>query len=54
MHKNIEILLVVLYNLALFAGASYLVVEHNVTAWVYFVALCFGASWNIKMKKDEA
>jgi hypothetical protein len=42
----LEILFILVYNLLLLAGASYLVVVHNVTGWVYLVALCFGASWS--------
>lgn len=50
--STIEILLILLYNLCLLAGASYLVYYHDASAWLYFLALCFGASW--KSDKDEA
>lgn len=45
MKRNIEILLVIIYNLALLVGASYLVIEHNFSAWIYLLALVFAASW---------
>jgi hypothetical protein len=36
---------VVVYNLALLAGVSYLVYWHDASAWLYALALLFGASW---------
>ena len=51
MSKITEILLVFAYNLALLAGASYLYVVHNVSGWIFVLALVFGASY--KGKKDE-
>ena len=49
--KSVDKLMILLYNIILLAGASYLVVEHDVTAWIYLIALFFGATWN---EKDTA
>jgi MFS-type transporter involved in bile tolerance (Atg22 family) len=46
MNRLLEIVLVIMYNLVLLAGASYLVIHYEVTAWIYLIALCFGASWD--------
>ena len=51
MNKNLEFLIVALYNLALLAGASYLVYYKDASAWLFALALCFGASWTTK--KEE-
>lgn len=46
MNRLLEILLVIVYNLSLFAGASYLVYYRDASAWVYVLALIFAASWD--------
>ena len=46
MNRNLEIFLVLVYNLALVAGTSYLIVAHDFSAWMYLLALIFAASWN--------
>lgn len=43
--RPVEILLVICYNLALLAGASYLVYYRDASAWLYLLALMFAASW---------
>ena len=48
----LEMLFILVYNLTLLAGASFLVYYKDASAWIYFVALCFGASW--KSDKEEA
>lgn len=50
--KLVEVFMVMLYNLVLVAGASYLFVEHNVSAWIFAIPIIFAASWSTK-KKDE-
>ena len=45
MARLVEIFLVVVYNLSLLAGTSYLVYYKEASPWLYFIALCFGASW---------
>lgn len=40
-----------LYNIILFAGASYLIVAHEFSAWVYLVALMLAAS--LRKEKDH-
>lgn len=52
MNRSIEVLLVVLYNLALLAGASYLVYYKDGSGWLYVVALMFGATWRDKCKDE--
>lgn len=53
MTNLVEIFFVICYNLALLAGASYLVVVHNFSAWIYVLALIFGAGWKDKSCKKE-
>lgn len=48
MNRTLEVFIVVVYNLALLAGASYLVYYKDASAWIYVLALCFGASWKEK------
>ena len=50
MSRTIEIVLVIIYNLSLLAGASYLIVVHDFSAWMYLLALIFAAGWNSKPK----
>ena len=48
----LEMIFILVYNLTLLAGASFLVYYKDASAWIYVVALCFGASW--KSDKEEA
>lgn len=50
--KPLEIFLIICYNLALLAGASYLVYYKDASAWLFVLAMVFGASW--KNKEDVA
>lgn len=50
MTRNLEIFLVLAYNLALVAGTSYLIVAHDFSAWLYLLALVFAASWDKESK----
>lgn len=49
-----HVLLVIVYNLILLAGASYLVVAHDMSAWIYVLALIFAASWNTETEKEKS
>ena len=46
MNRNLEILLVCLYNLALLAGCAYMIVEHDWSAWILVLAVMFAAKWD--------
>jgi hypothetical protein len=46
--KVLEVLLVLLYNLVLLAGACYMIVTYDWSAWCLLIPLVFGATW-----KDE-
>lgn len=46
------ILLILVYNITLLAGASYLVYYQDASAWIYALALMFGATWN-QTQKDS-
>lgn len=50
MNRNLEIFLVLVYNLSLVAGTSYLIVAHDFSAWTYLLALMFAASWDKESK----
>ena len=50
MNRNLEIFLVLVYNLALVAGTSYLIVVHDFSAWMYLLTLIFAASWDKESK----
>lgn len=52
--KLLEVGMVMLYNLALVAGASYLYVVHDVTGWIFLLPLIFAASWNTKENSKES
>ena len=41
----LEMLFILVYNLSLLAGASFLVYYKDGSAWLYVLALCFAASW---------
>ena len=45
MNRIVEIALVIIYNLALLAGASYLVYYKDASAWLFVLALIFAAGW---------
>jgi len=45
MNRIAEIVLVIIYNLALLAGASYLVYYKDASAWLFILALIFAAGW---------
>ena len=45
MKRIIELILVIAYNLSLLAGASYLIVAHDFSPWIYLLVLMFGATW---------
>lgn len=51
MNRPLEIFIVVVYNLILVGGASYLVYYKDASAWLYLIALIFAAGW--KDKKEE-
>lgn len=48
MNRNLEIFLVLVYNLVLLFGTSYLIVVHDFSVWMYLLALIFAASWDKK------
>ena len=48
----LEMLFILVYNLSLLAGASFLVYYKDASAWIYVVALCFGASWHSEKEKE--
>ena len=52
MNRIIEIAVVALYNLALSAGASYLVYYKDASAWLFILALIFAAGWNSDKKEE--
>ena len=49
--KTIDKLMRLMYNLLLIAGASYLVYYKDASAWIFVVAIIFGASWSEKDKE---
>lgn len=51
MKHIIEIAIVIVYNLALLAGASYLVYYKDASAWLFVLAIIFAASW--KSDKEQ-
>lgn len=50
MVKTIDKLMLLVYNLLLVAGASYLVYYKDASAWVFAVAIIFGKSFSNKDK----
>jgi len=46
--KSIDKLMILCYNLLLLAGASYLVYYKDASAWLFALALVFGAKWSEK------
>lgn len=49
--KTIDKLIILLYNLTLLVGASYLVYYKDASAWLFVLAIIFAGSWS---EKDEA
>jgi hypothetical protein len=48
MDNILKFILVGIYNLILFGGASYLIISHDFSAWIYLIALLLAAS----LRKD--
>ena len=42
-----------IYNLAIIAGTTYLVVEYDWSMWCYLLAMCFLITRSSSEKKDE-
>lgn len=53
MSRNIEIFLVLTYNLALLAGACYMIQVYDWSAWLLVLVLIFGASWDKEKTIDK-
>ena len=51
--KLVEVFMVMVYNLALVAGASYLYVAYNVSGWIFLLPLIFAASWSTKKEESN-
>ena len=52
MYKDeVVVFLILIYNFAIVAGASYLVAVYNWSMWSYLLAMCFMVS--VKSSKDE-
>lgn len=49
--KTVDKLIILLYNLLLVAGASYLVYYKDASAWLFALALIFAGSWSEKDKE---
>ena len=45
--------MILVYNLILLAGASYLVYYKDASAWLFVLAILFGAKWS-ENDKEEA
>lgn len=55
MNKTVVGLAVILYNLTLIVGTTYVVIEYNWSMWTYLLTICFMLSMkNIKDDKDES
>jgi uncharacterized protein (DUF983 family) len=50
MSDNFVVFMILLYNFAIVAGASYLVAVYNWSMWTYLLAMCFMLSTR---KKDD-
>ena len=48
--KSVDKLIILMYNLILATGASYLVYYKDASAWVFAVAIIFGKSFSNKDK----
>ena len=53
MVKTVDKLMILCYNLLLVAGASYLVYYKDASAWLFVVAIIFGASFSEKDKDEK-
>jgi hypothetical protein len=51
--KSVDKLMILVYNLILVAGACYLVYYKDASAWLFVLAIIFGASWSEKDKDTE-
>ena len=51
--KSVDKLIILCYNLILVAGASYLVFYKDASAWLFALAIIFGASWSEKDKEEK-
>lgn len=51
--KSVDKLIILMYNLILATGASYLVYYKDASAWIFVVAIIFGASWSEKDKEEK-
>ena len=49
---TVVILLILMYNLVLVAGASYLVYYKDASAWLFLLVLVLASSWK-ESKKDD-
>lgn len=49
--KSIDKLMILLYNIILVAGASYLVIQHEFSAWIYVLVVILAGSWSEKDKE---
>ena len=49
--KTIDKLIILLYNLVLVTGASYLVYYKDASAWLFVLAFMFAGSWSEKDKE---
>ena len=49
--KTIDKLIILVYNLILLGGASYLVYYKDASAWIFLLAVIAGASWSEKDKE---
>lgn len=48
--KTIDKLIILMYNLLLLVGASYLVYFKDASAWLFVLAIIFAGSWSEKDK----
>ena len=48
--KSVDKLMILVYNLVLVTGACYLVYYKDASAWLFALAMIFGASWSEKDK----
>ena len=51
--KSVDKLMILVYNSILFGLASFLVFYCNASAWIFVVAIIFGASWSEKDKEEK-
>ena len=49
--KSVDKLMILVYNLVLVTGACYLVYYKDASAWLFALAMIFGASWSEKDKE---